>query len=94
MAPIVFKAVCLLLTLVTLPQVLAVPTTPGDIKRETLAIHNIIRVFNGAENLEWNEDLAAVAQFRSVLCNSGKKIGDYGGTSSDGLSLFTGDTHV
>ena len=102
MVSVTFKAV--FLALFALPQVLAVPggTVPRDngwpkipasIKDAALNKHNEIRANANVPPLSWSDDLQKKASARLAQCPEWADANSPG-TPPDGLSLFTGDTHV
>ena len=105
MASTVFKTICCFLVLAALPQALAAPggahvhqsRTDASFENDALTGHNSFRALHGASPLTWSDTLANAAKTWASGCkfdHSGGKVGNYGGTLSDGFCLFVEDTHV
>ena len=98
MVSIAFKTVYLFLALFALPQVLAAPgAAAADLHKritdgEMLTMHNEIRGQYGSPPLTWGANFAGVARLQVATCLKTEVHGVIG-TTTDGLSLFTEDTH-
>ena len=104
MVSVTFKAVYLFLALFALPQVLSAPAivaldvrhntpTREETVKQSLEEHNKIRAPNRKGYIDWSTDLEREAWNHVSSCKVELKRGR-DSTLSNGLSLFTEDTHV
>ena len=99
MVSLIFKTVYLFLALFTLPQVPAAPGAAAvdlhsrdDTPEYMLDLHNQLRKAINSPPLTWNAALAGTARLQVATCIK-KEIPRVIGTTTDRLSLFTGDAH-